>query len=155
MSNNNKKLEEKLLNELLETCKTKDLGSLLELLKDLEILEGKATPEEAKDLKDILLSIKKYVSVFSSATIIRADGTLETLDLFKTEINLDFLQKAVNGFIEIISIPNQNKKLVINEEGKMRGFAINHYATVLFRDAYDTTDYIVGDVVLLDSNLLF
>lgn len=74
------------------------------------------------------------------------------------EINLDFLQKQVDGYIEVINIltggPEDDDpfptevSMYLNEEGKLQGLPYNARATFLASGAIMPFDYIAGDVVL-------
>lgn len=71
---------------------------------------------------------------------LKVDGTSESLP----DTNLETLQKAVGGWIELV-YTKHNDEMYINEEGKLHGLPINILATKLFgRD-----DVIVGDVVIV------
>ena len=71
------------------------------------------------------------------ATLIKIDGTIETL----TNTNLDTLQKAVGGYIEIVNLPN-GRLLVVDEEGLLKKKDINIKASTMYGNV------VVGDVVL-------
>lgn len=149
------KQKENAFDDLIKTCKKEDLALIEDIIADLTAkIKIEISEEEAESMNKVFSKLKTLVKMYSSASLITSNGDFKSLDVNQEEFNLKTLQNYVNGYIEIITLPNLKKKMVINEEGKINELPINHYATQLFRDAYDTTDYIAGDVVLLDSNLL-
>lgn len=62
---------------------------------------------------------------------------------------LEELQEMVGGYIEIIRIPNKpSMRLVVNEDGQIKGLPTNHMATWIFGSE------IVGDVLYAPFDLL-
>jgi hypothetical protein len=88
------------------------------------------------------------------AKIIKTDGTIEVVKNDEKEASLEFLQKAVDGYIEIVWL-DENTLMVVNEEGKLLNQPLNELATQVF---YEKTrrfnDCIVGDVVVLDKKFI-
>ena len=87
------------------------------------------------------------------ATIYKAHG--EVIENFEPKngkhFSLSELQAIVSGYIEIVYLKD-NKIMVINEEGKLNGLAINHAATDVFLNSNPYSfDVIVGDVLVCDS----
>lgn len=87
------------------------------------------------------------------ATIYKAHGLV--INNFEPKngkyFTLSELQAVVSGYIEIVYL-NDNKIMVVNEEGKLEGLAINHMATNIFLDSFPSSfDVIVGDVLVCDS----
>lgn len=86
------------------------------------------------------------------AQIIKTNG--ETIDV-KPKNGKDFklreLQKIVDGYIEIVWLPN-DKIMVVNEDGKLRGLETNVEATRIYYNTFGYKDIIVGDVLLCDAN---
>ncbi len=70
----------------------------------------------------------------------------------KKSFSLEELQRLVGGYIEIIQTKIQGKVMVINEEGKLKELPVNMKATGLY--IYGDHDKIVGDVLLIDKNLI-
>lgn len=65
--------------------------------------------------------------------------------------SLKFLQKAVGGYIEHLSMPDGELDLWLNEEGKLEGLPINSVATDLLwllHPAFRGQDVLVGPIVL-------
>ena len=82
--------------------------------------------------------------------IIRVDGTREEfLPADGRHYTLEELQKAIGGgYIEVVHTKD-GRLMVIDEEGKLKGFPVNHVATALYR--YGSQDPIVGDVLVCDD----
>jgi len=76
--------------------------------------------------------------------ILKVDGTREEI---KEEISLEVMQKAVGGFIEIVAT-NDGRQMIMNEEGKLKGYSINHEATALVLGVLSPNDVVVGDVII-------
>ena len=84
------------------------------------------------------------------ATLIKSNGEEENvLPNNKRDFQLDELQKYVGGLIEIVKTKD-GRTMVINEEGKINELPINQKATALYQ--YNEFDFIIGDVVICDSN---
>lgn len=82
-------------------------------------------------------------------TFIITNGPPADIDGLPGEMDLEDLQKLVDGYIEVVALPNGDQ-LVVNEEGKLKGLPVNPVATALFREAFpDIPDVIVGRAVLL------
>jgi hypothetical protein len=67
------------------------------------------------------------------------------------DFKLRELQAIVDGYIEIVWLPN-DKIMVVNEDGKLRGLETNVEATRIYYNAFGYKDIIVGDVLLCDAN---
>ena len=83
--------------------------------------------------------------------IIETDGSMY-IDS-DSAITLDFLQKQVGGWVEVVALPNESNDtedvvLCVNEEGKYSGLAVNKLATELWVRSYGKTDVIMGNVVI-------
>src|SRR5262245_10810548 len=85
------------------------------------------------------------------AFVLRVDGTKERLPL--REPTLDELQEAVGGYIEVLQIEHNGLigHMVLNEDGKLRGLALNPMANAIAHATAGIADgdFIVGDVVIL------
>ena len=69
--------------------------------------------------------------------------------------DLSELKHIVGGFIEIKEL-SDNKTMVLNELGKLDKLPYNKVATAMYRSAYPlSNDYIVGDVLVLDSERIY
>ena len=76
------------------------------------------------------------------AKIIKTDGTQEEL----TDLSLSSLQKAVGGYIELVSLPkDEGELMIVNEEGLIHGLPVNPCACQL------AEQIIVGDVVVMSN----
>jgi len=69
------------------------------------------------------------------------------------KFTLEELQKAVGGYIEIVTLTDKTL-MVLDEEGKLKGKKMNLYATGLFRRLKQVQDYIVGDVMIVPSKMI-
>lgn len=86
------------------------------------------------------------------AQIIKTNG--EIIDVEPKngkDFKLRELQKIVDGYIEIVWSPN-DKIMVVNEDGKLRGLETNVEATRIYYNVFGYTDIIVGDVLICDAN---
>lgn len=82
--------------------------------------------------------------------IIRTDGTIESyLPKNGKDFKLEELKKAIGGgYIEMIQEPERRVLMVIDDEGKLKGFPLNPIATAVWESWYGPTDVIVGDALL-------
>ena len=80
-------------------------------------------------------------------TWIKANGeTTEVQPKNGTDYSLNELQGFVGGFVEIVRI-DDDRIMVVNEEGKLYGLQVNEKASKLYKH-----DVIVGDVLVCNSN---
>ena len=82
------------------------------------------------------------------ATILRVEGTTETIMPGRGYWELAELQTLVGGWIEIVRTLD-GRFLVIDEEGKLKKKPLNIEATKLY--LYGRHDPIVGTAVLIDT----
>lgn len=88
------------------------------------------------------------------AKIYKADGTIiETAPANGTDFQLEELQEIVDGYIEIVQL-SYNQIMVINEEGKLIDLPYNENATEIYQEEDSFYDYIAGDVLVCDSNMV-
>lgn len=86
------------------------------------------------------------------ARIIRTNGEqVEVQPLNGTDFSLEELKAIVNGWVEIVWLPN-DEIMVINEEGKLLELPMNAIATDIYHNCFGFSDIIVGDVLLCNSN---
>ena len=78
----------------------------------------------------------------------RHDGTIEHVVFSGKMINLKELQDSVDGYIEFLWLED-NKIMVVNEDGKIKGLPNNYNATKMIQEQ-GIFDYIVGNVLLID-----
>lgn len=110
--------------------------------------------KSALEIKTLLSMIESCLIDTMDSFVVTASGEKRFVQPKNKKFSLEELQEIVEGYIEIISLPNLKKKIVLNEEGKINNLAVNHYATYLFRDSYNVNDYIAGTVLICDSSLL-
>ena len=88
------------------------------------------------------------------ALLVKVDGTKEELEVPK-EDRLNFLQKQVGGYIEILPMRSKRfSNMVINEEGKLINLPKNDTATELMQGMLFQGDFIVGDALLCEAHEL-
>lgn len=90
------------------------------------------------------------------ATIIAPDGT-ETVTEFTAQPGLEFLKKAVGGFIEIVPYWNKFRDaecvVFCNEEGKLHNLPINRKATEHWHSVAPAVgDILLGSVLILTGD---
>lgn len=87
----------------------------------------------------------------NQSLLIKSDGSKTIIE---PEENNSFtcseLQNYVEGYIQLIPL-NDNLIVVINEEGKLLNLPYNEVATDLCREILFNNDYIVGNVVIINS----
>lgn len=88
------------------------------------------------------------------AKIYKADGSIiDVKPNNGTDFSLEELQEIVGGYIEIVGLMD-NEIMVINEEGKLIDLPLNETATHMYQEVDGFYDYIVGDVLVCDSNMV-
>lgn len=82
--------------------------------------------------------------------IIRADGTRQAYPPADGQhYTLEELKRAIGGgYIEIVQT-RDGRLMVIDEEGKLKGFPVNPVATALYR--FGDQDPIVGDALVCED----
>ena len=85
--------------------------------------------------------------------VIRVDGTREEyLPANGHHYTLNELMKAIGGgYIQIVKAKD-NRLMVLDDEGKLKGFPVNPVATALY--VYGDHDPIVGDVVVCEQETI-
>jgi hypothetical protein len=81
-------------------------------------------------------------------TLITSSGELKELTFSKKLVSLKEMQDCVEGYIEFVWLED-NKIMVVNEDGKIKGLDPNTFATSIVRDQ-GIDDLIVGNVLLID-----
>ena len=81
------------------------------------------------------------------AVVITTTGEKSVIELEYGEV-LNPLQKAVDGWIELIPLPHFVADMWVNENGKIHRFAPNHLATKLWASENPQAETLVGDVVI-------
>lgn len=87
------------------------------------------------------------------ALLIKTNGEITEIKPSSGEcFTLEELQKAVDGYIEIINVPG-GKVLVVDEEGKLKRKEVNAVAMAFAHTsgAVHPSDAIVGDVLLCED----
>ena len=63
------------------------------------------------------------------------------------------MQEIIGGYIEPIRL-NDGRMIIVDEEGKSKGKAVNIPATNILRRDHFTTDYIVGTAIVCDADMI-
>ena len=63
------------------------------------------------------------------------------------------LQDAVGGYIEVIRLKD-GRLMIVNEEGLLQGLPVNIEATKILRRDHSTTQYIVGNAIVCDADMV-
>ncbi len=89
----------------------------------------------------------------AKAELIKATGSVQEIEPKNgTDFSLEELHKAVGGWIQVIHLKD-GKVMVCHEEGKIMGLMPNENATdIAFENGI--LDYIVGNVVVCDSDMI-
>ena len=89
----------------------------------------------------------------ADALWIKTDGSIVSVNAKNgKDFKLQELQKLVGGYIEIIHLDDE-RIMVVNEEGKLIGLPTNEKATMML-ERFGIVNYIVGDVVVCRSELV-
>ena len=70
-----------------------------------------------------------------------------------TDFSLEELQGFVGGYIEL-GLISDGRIMVLNEEGKLNGLAPNQKATEIYQNQVYAFDYVCGDVLICDSEMI-
>ena len=70
-----------------------------------------------------------------------------------TTFELDEMQKIVGGLIEIVHL-NDGRLMIVNEEGLLQGLPVNIEATNILRRDHSTTQFIVGNAIVCDGDMV-
>ena len=63
------------------------------------------------------------------------------------------MQEIIGGYIEPIRL-NDGRMIIVDEDGKSKGKAVNIPATNILRRDHYTTDYIVGTAIVCDADMV-
>lgn len=87
------------------------------------------------------------------ATKFNADGSSEELALPDGEIELEYCQSLVGGYIEFIYFAD-GSAMMVNEEGKIHELPLNRFATTIasLKGGLFEGDYISGDAVFFSRD---
>ena len=132
------KLKKRGSNETTQEPQVKDADA--EEIKDEEQPQESQTDEQSTETK--------------SAKIIYTDKEAEdyTPKNGKT-FALTEMQEIIGGYVEPIRL-NDGRMIIVDEDGKSKGKAVNIPATNILRRDHYTTDYIVGTAIVCDADML-
>jgi hypothetical protein len=81
------------------------------------------------------------------AQLIKTTGEIATISPKNGKyFTLDELQKLVGGLVEVVYLEDDDKTMVVNEEGKLLGLPVNEKATIVANRL--PWDVIAGDAVV-------
>ena len=132
------KLKKRGSNETTQEPQVEDADA--EEIKDEEQPQEPQTDEQATETK--------------SAKIIYTDKEDEdyTPKNGKT-FALTEMQEIIGGYVEPIRL-NDGRMIIVDEDGKSKGKAVNIPATNILRRDHFTTDYIVGTAIVCDADMI-
>lgn len=89
-----------------------------------------------------------------SAKIIYTDkGAEDYTPKNGTTFELEEMQKIIGGYVEPIRL-NDGRMIIVDEDGKSKDKAVNIPATNILRRDHYTTDYIVGNAIVCDADMI-
>ena len=134
------KLKKRGSDEKTEESETQVEDVEAEEIKDEEQPQEPQTDERATETK--------------SAKIIYTDKEAEdyTPKNGKT-FALTEMQEIIGGYVEPIRL-NDGRMIIVDEDGKSKGKAVNIPATNILRRDHFTTDYIVGTAIVCDADMI-
>ena len=129
--------------DISEPTKLKKRGS------DETTQEPQMEDADAEEIKD-----EEQPTETKSAKIIYTDKEAEdyTPKNGKT-FELTEMQEIVGGYVEPIRL-NDGRVIIVDEDGKSKGKAVNIPATNILRRDHFTTDYIVGTAIVCDADMI-
>ena len=129
--------------DISEPIKLKKRGS------DETTQEPQVEDTDAEEIKD-----EEQPTEAKSAKIIYTDKEAE--DYTPKNGNtfaLTEMQEIIGGYIEPIRL-NDGRMIIVDEDGKSKGKAVNIPATNILRRDHYTTDYIVGTAIVCDADMI-
>ena len=138
--------------DISEPTKLKKRGS------DETTQEPQVEDAEAEEIKDEEQSQEPQTdeqpNETKSAKIIYTDKEAEdyTPKNGKT-FALTEMQEIIGGYVEPIRL-NDGRMIIVDEDGKSKGKAVNIPATNILRRDHYTTDYIVGTAIVCDADMI-
>ena len=111
--------------------------------------EPQVEDADAEEIKD-----EEQPTETKSAKIIYTDKEAEdyTPKNGKT-FELTEMQEIVGGYVEPIRL-NDGRMIIVDEDGRSKGKAVNIPATNILRRDHFTTDYIVGTAIVCDADMV-
>lgn len=89
-----------------------------------------------------------------SVTVYKADGSKEEHILWNNyKLQMEEMQEIVGGYFEYVSL-SDGRLIIVNEEGLLQGLPVNIEATNILRRDHSTTQYIVGNAIVCDSDMI-
>lgn len=89
-----------------------------------------------------------------SVTVYKADGSKEEHILWNNyKLQMEEMQEIVGGYFEYVSL-SDGRLIIVNEKGLLQGLPVNIEATNILRRDHATTQYIVGNAIICDSDMI-
>ena len=89
-----------------------------------------------------------------SVTVYKADGSKEEHILWNNyKLQMEEIQEIVGGYFEYVSL-SDGRLIIVNEEGLLHGLPVNIEATNILRRDHSTTQYIVGNAIVCDGDMV-
>ena len=89
-----------------------------------------------------------------SVTVYKADGSKEEHILWNNyKLQMEEIQEIVGGYFEYVSL-SDGRLIIVNEEGLLQGLPVNIEATNILRRDHSTTQYIVGNAIVCDADMV-
>ena len=94
-----------------------------------------------------LKSLINEIALVQKAIWIKTNGDIKEVEPDNgTDFTLEECYKYTNGGpVQLINLDDDDRIMLINEEGKMRNLPINRKATQLYNNPHD---FVVGDVLI-------
>ena len=132
------KLKHRGSNETTQEPQVEDADA--EEIKDEEQSQEPQTDEQPTETK--------------SAKIIYTDkGAEDYTPNNGSTFELEELQEVVGGYIEIVRL-NDGRIIIVNEDGLSLNLPVNIEATNILRRDHSTTEYIVGNAIVCDADMI-
>lgn len=93
---------------------------------------------------------------YDFSIVIKTDNSIEFIkSKNKNFFTLEELKNIVNGYIEVVTLPD-NGIMIVNEEGAINGSKYNELATSILKYEFNTTSVsnIYGNVLICNSKLI-
>lgn len=131
------KLKKRGSNETTQEPQVEDADA--EEIKDEEQPQEPQTDEQTTETK--------------SAKIIYTDKEAEDYTPKNGKVfALTEMQEIIGGYVEVIRLKD-GRLMIVNEEGLLQGLPVNIEATNILRRDHSTTQYIVGNAIVCDSDM--
>ena len=80
-------------------------------------------------------------------------GEKDIISKVRNKLSLEEMQKLVGGYIEIVRL-NDGRIIIVNEDGLSLNLPVNIEATNILRRDHSTTQYIAGNAIVCDADMV-